>query len=58
MQKSLTEIQAIFLPATNDWQKFLFEGFQLGIMALLRAVFSDRVCVDLVLHKGKIILVL
>ena len=58
MQKTLSEIQAIFLPATNERQKVFFKNYQLGAMAILCAVFPDRFCLDLVLYKSKIIVVL
>ena len=57
MQKTVTEIQAIFLPATNEDQKNLFYDHQLGTMAILCAVFSHWICLGLVLHQSKITLV-
>ncbi len=50
-------MQALFLPASNESEKFLFENHQLGALAFLCAVFSNRICLDVVLPAGKIILV-
>jgi len=57
MQKTVTGIQAIFLPATNNGKKVFFKDHKLGVVAILCAVFSYWLCVDMVLHKSKVIVV-